>query len=185
MTCDEDPLRRRPGNSTVRLKRWERCVWMTGIMRKWPSGYGQPTKIRLPDGCKRDAVHLAVDQWYDFHEFGCHLGNVGSLNSNVLTKHLKRGIRSGLVCLAGHELVRGEYRYVAYFCVRVRASGGGECGWRRFHEILSRGFFHPADTHRYGRCPFSLFAGEEIQRTNPFQTRRGSGPTRSQGWRAL
>ena len=20
---------------------------------------------------------MAVDQWYDFHEFGCHLGNVG------------------------------------------------------------------------------------------------------------
>ena len=46
-------------------------------MGKWPSAHGQPTKIRLPDGCKRDAVHLAVDQWYDFHEFGCHLGNVG------------------------------------------------------------------------------------------------------------
>ena len=27
---------------------------------------------------KGDAVPLAVDQWYDFHEFGCHLGNVGS-----------------------------------------------------------------------------------------------------------
>ena len=26
---------------------------------------------------KGDAVPLAVDQWYDFHEFGCHLGNVG------------------------------------------------------------------------------------------------------------
>ena len=29
------------------------------------------------DGCKGDAVPLPVDQWYDFHEFGFHLGNVG------------------------------------------------------------------------------------------------------------
>ena len=25
----------------------------------------------------RDAVPLAVGRWYDFHEFGCHPGNVG------------------------------------------------------------------------------------------------------------
>ena len=36
---------------------------------------------------------MAVDQWYDFHEFGCHLGNV-ELNGagvfdarEVLAKH--------------------------------------------------------------------------------------------------
>ena len=38
---------------------------------------GTIIKIRLSDGCGRNAVPLAVDQWYDFHEFGCHLGNVG------------------------------------------------------------------------------------------------------------
>ncbi len=35
------------------------------------------TKIRPSDGCGRDAVLLAVDLRYNFHEFGCHLGNVG------------------------------------------------------------------------------------------------------------
>ncbi len=28
------------------------------------------------DGCRRVAVPLAVERWYDFHGFGCHLGNV-------------------------------------------------------------------------------------------------------------
>jgi len=46
-------------------------------MGRWPSAHGQPTKIGPSDGCKGEAVHLAVDQWYDFHGFGCHLGNVG------------------------------------------------------------------------------------------------------------
>ena len=26
---------------------------------------------------RKDGVPLAVDQWCNFHEFGCHLGNVG------------------------------------------------------------------------------------------------------------
>ena len=33
---------------------------------------------------KGDAVPLAVDQWYDFHEFGCHLGNVGRNDDPVI-----------------------------------------------------------------------------------------------------
>ncbi len=28
------------------------------------------------DGCEVDTVPLAVGRWYDFHEFGWHLGNV-------------------------------------------------------------------------------------------------------------
>jgi hypothetical protein len=44
---------------------------------KWPSKRGPISKIRPSDGCGRDAVPLAVERWYDFHEFGCHLGNVG------------------------------------------------------------------------------------------------------------
>ena len=34
-------------------------------------------KIMPSDGCKGDTIPLAVGKWYDFHEFGCHLGNVG------------------------------------------------------------------------------------------------------------
>ncbi len=38
---------------------------------------GPITKIKPSDGCKGDTVPLLVGRWYDFHEFGCHLGNVG------------------------------------------------------------------------------------------------------------
>ena len=50
---------------------------MAENLGRWPSGRGPISRIRLSDGCERDTVPLAVDQWYDFHEFGCHLGNVG------------------------------------------------------------------------------------------------------------
>ncbi len=50
---------------------------MARKMTKWPSKRRPLTKIRPSDGCKGDGVPLVVDQWYDFHEFGCHLGNVG------------------------------------------------------------------------------------------------------------
>ncbi len=39
---------------------------------------GPISKIRPSDGCRRVAVPLAVESWYNFHGFGCHLGNVGS-----------------------------------------------------------------------------------------------------------
>ena len=32
----------------------ERYAWMVENMGKWPSGHGQLTKIRLPDGCGRE-----------------------------------------------------------------------------------------------------------------------------------
>ncbi len=50
---------------------------MAENLAKWPSKRGPIAKIRPSDGCGRDAVPLAVGRWYDFHEFGCHLGNVG------------------------------------------------------------------------------------------------------------
>ena len=78
MNCDEDPRRRRPRESTARRKRQERFAWMARKLPEWPSEWRPLTKIRPSDGCTKDAVPLAVDQWYDFHEFGCHLGNVGS-----------------------------------------------------------------------------------------------------------
>ncbi len=77
MICDEDPLRRRPRESTAKRKRQERCVRMARKMTEWPSKRRPLTKIRPSDGCKGDEVPLAVGPWYNFHEFGCHLGNVG------------------------------------------------------------------------------------------------------------
>ena len=77
MICDEDPLRRRPRESTARRKRQERCVWMARKMTEWPSKRGPITKIMPSDGCIGDTVPLAVGKWYEFHEFGWHMGNVG------------------------------------------------------------------------------------------------------------
>ena len=50
---------------------------MARKMTEWPSKRGPITKIMPSDGCKGDTVPLAMGQWYDFHEFGWHLGNVG------------------------------------------------------------------------------------------------------------
>ena len=81
MICDEDPLRRRPRESTARRKRQERCVWMARKMTEWPSKRGPITKIMPSDGCIGDTVPLAVGKWYDFHEFGWYMGNVGLFGS--------------------------------------------------------------------------------------------------------
>ena len=58
-------------------KRWEKWVWMANKMTEWLSTLGPITKIMPSDGCKGDTVPLAVARWYNFHEFGCHRGNVG------------------------------------------------------------------------------------------------------------
>ena len=49
---------------------------MARKMTEWPSKCGPITKIMHSDGCKRDTIPVAVGQWYNFYEFGCHLGNV-------------------------------------------------------------------------------------------------------------
>jgi hypothetical protein len=47
MTCDEDPLRRRPGSSTAQGTRWERCVRMTTKTANWVPELDQTVKLRL------------------------------------------------------------------------------------------------------------------------------------------
>ena len=44
---------------------------------KWPSTRWPITKIMSSDGCNGNRVPLELGPWYDFREFGCHLGNVG------------------------------------------------------------------------------------------------------------
>ena len=56
MIYDEDPFRRRPGKSTARRKRQEKCVWMARKMTEWPSKRGPITKIMPSDGCKGDTA---------------------------------------------------------------------------------------------------------------------------------
>ena len=50
---------------------------IAGKVSGWPSNRGPISKIRPSNGCKGDVVPLALGQWYDFHEVGCHPGNVG------------------------------------------------------------------------------------------------------------
>ena len=53
---------------------------MARKMTEWPSKRGPITKIMPSDGCIGDTVPLAVGKWYDFHEFGWYMGNVGLVN---------------------------------------------------------------------------------------------------------
>ena len=53
---------------------------MARKMTEWPSKRGPITKIMPSDGCIGDTVPLAVGKWYEFHEFGWHMGNVGLIN---------------------------------------------------------------------------------------------------------
>ncbi len=46
---------------------------------EWSSKRRPIAKIMPSGGCKGDTVPLAVGRWCNFHEFGCHLGNVGSV----------------------------------------------------------------------------------------------------------
>ncbi len=64
---------------------------MAEKLGKWLSKRGPIAKIRPSDGCGMDAVLLAVDQWYDFPDFGGYLGNVGSWPCNMggITIYLK------------------------------------------------------------------------------------------------
>ena len=56
---------------------------MARKMTEWPSKRGPITKIMPSDGCIGDTVPLAVGKWYDFHEFGWYMGNVGSRISRI------------------------------------------------------------------------------------------------------
>ena len=55
----------------------EGCAWIARKMTEWPSKRGPISKIMSSDGCKGDTVPLEMGPGYDFHEVGCHLGNVG------------------------------------------------------------------------------------------------------------
>ena len=59
---------------------------------KWPSTRWPITKIMSSDGCNGNRVPLEMGPWYDFREFGCHLGNVGSNIERVVCGHLHRPI---------------------------------------------------------------------------------------------
>ena len=91
MIYDEDPFRRRPRKSKARRKRQEKCVWMARKMTEWHSKRGPITNMMRSNGCNRGTVPVAVGQWYNFCEFGCHLGNAftsAKLGYRVFTKQI-------------------------------------------------------------------------------------------------
>jgi len=57
-------------------------------MGKWHSKRGPNTKIMLSGGGKGDPAPVALGLWYDFQEFGCHLGNVGLATCPIFWDHL-------------------------------------------------------------------------------------------------
>ncbi len=65
---------------------------MARKMTEWPSKRGPITKIMPSDGCIGDTVPLAVGKWYEFHEFGWYMGNVGLEKDGVLSMKY-RGVR--------------------------------------------------------------------------------------------
>ncbi len=78
MICGEDPLRRSwrnrqqvktTGGVCLNGGKYDRTAFQTEAARQ----------NQASDGCTGDGVPPAVDQRYDFHEFGCHLGNVAKV----------------------------------------------------------------------------------------------------------
>jgi len=64
---------------------------MVRIMAEWHPKHGPITKIMLLDGVTGYTDPLALVLCYDFHEFGCHLGNVGQqcgTTSHLCNLHL-------------------------------------------------------------------------------------------------
>ena len=111
---------------------------MARKMTEWPSKRGPITKIMPSDGCIGDTVPLAVGKWYDFHEFGWYMGNVGlHKDDSRKIRTDRRGIpyvqmqKDGLTSMpaAWREIV-AAYRTVkaADDCDLLRA-------WERFEDL--------------------------------------------------
>ena len=60
---------------------------MARIMAEWHPKHGPVTNIMLLDGVKGNTDPLALVLCYDFHEFGCHLGNVGENQLPLTIEH--------------------------------------------------------------------------------------------------
>ncbi len=72
---------------------------MARKMTEWPSKRGPITKIMPSDGCIGDTVPLAVGKWYDFHEFGWYMGNVGLIKFDNEVGSDGRALISSLIAV--------------------------------------------------------------------------------------
>ncbi len=77
MIYGEDPLRRRPGNIDGQVKTTGGVCLNGGKSGQMAFQTRTDLQNRAIGWLRKDGVPLAVDQWYDVHEFGWHLGNVG------------------------------------------------------------------------------------------------------------
>ena len=111
---------------------------MARKMTEWPSKRGPITKIMPSDGCIGDTVPLAVGKWYDFHEFGWYMGNVGlTLDAFKAAFWMPTQLRELLLRAWRHNFARGNAR-----CLR----DGLFCGCEDIRDILPRGFHRLWDT---------------------------------------
>ena len=94
---------------------------MARKMTEWPSKRGPITKIMPSDGCIGDTVPLAVGKWYEFHEFGWYMGNVGLNHRSYPNRCSGENRRI--------DTLGGALRQY------VRADAGGNPGRRFVHRI--------------------------------------------------
>ncbi len=153
MICDEDPLRRRPRESTARRKRQERCVWMARKMTEWPSKRGPITKIMPSDGCIGDTVPLAVGKWYEFHEFGWYMGNVGEgyreCGSEVMT--VRREQTATGSAMSSLHMDTGRFLYDDGHSTNWQAAIGKTQGVRRVGGCAAAGAHAASRIRQEGR----------------------------------
>ncbi len=98
MIYGEDPLRRRSRNIDGQVKKTGKVCLNGGISGQMAFRTRADLQNRAIGWLRKDGVPLAVDQWYDFHEFGCHLGNVGlehSLSGSAAFADINRRSQTG------------------------------------------------------------------------------------------
>ena len=71
---------------------------------KWPSTRWPITKIMSSDGCNGNKVPLEMGPWYDFREFGCHLGNVGFIHDGFVDPFVGPYVKTRVVTAATGRL---------------------------------------------------------------------------------
>ena len=86
---------------------------------KWPSTRWPITKIMSSDGCNGNRVPLEMGPWYDFREFGCHLGNVGLMGFCLCEVRLHR---FEVVLVPTGLVIRLPFRHSAVRQCHLRAA---------------------------------------------------------------
>ena len=91
---------------------------------KWPSTRWPITKIMSSDGCNGNRVPLEMGPWYDFREFGCHLGNVGWY---VFGGGFEAALRAGKINAGQYfqGATVAQWRTAAFSCLPTFPQEGG------------------------------------------------------------